>query len=1071
MRCADLTAGQISSLQLVISAGRRAAAIRPGAEAVLTHGADVFVLTVDGGDVSVDGVSPDDVALLERLATRRLPAVSWVLAATPAPAPQRLTLQVHEFPMALRWDTPMELAVDTKIVDDVSRRRGRPLPVEEVCEWLKGQVVLDGACRVLLTAGTRPAPGVTAFRLHGRAIAIDVATGPDNRLWVTRVVEAAAPKPGDERRPVVLAHVDLRFENKTAASVFRGVARATLDQLMAQGDNYLALWREYNGMERESVLRRARQFGAWQFTTRRTAGAGWRFEMKDADGLRRVLPEQGTELEVSEDVPGWLGDSAELAAPPGPRKVVGAFLELRGVQLTLGVPDDDDRQPPKSGWVHVSLQGDLARLRARDEAWSQVASMENPMPQLAFLLLGQDVPTGRRGTVEPMSQAARACFKGEPTPKQIEAMDVALNTPDIAIIQGPPGTGKTQVIAAIKVRLAELAEERQGIGGLFLVSAFQHEAVENAASRIRVLGLPAAKIGHRKRQTEVHDGFEEWRAEHAGEVRAQLAGLPSGPGLVALQAARRRISGWLASPSKRDSAASVARWVYEQLGRWLPPELRDRALSLSLGAKPTAPPEDTTREFALKAVRQLRTEPIGWSDDGPRMAWLARARLREMDQLTSEESTLLASAAAESGEPSAEMFGQLEGLQNALVDRLLPKPSEAGPARGDADAEGFLRDVNAAVADRVAQTADGVALALEELHHAFEHDSEGIREAVSHYTTVLAATCGQSIGADMRDRKGEGIRFDTVVLDEAGRANPLDAMIPMSRAERRIVMVGDHRQLSHLLEPDVEGALEGTVSDASQKALRKSLFERLFLSLRSGRDPVRVVTLDKQFRMHPVLGGFVSQMFYEPYKEGFGSPTPASEFQHDLARWPGSVVGWANVPLADGAEQSGKSKSRPAEAERVAAEVAAILSDPAAIGLTVGVVSFYSAQVDEILRALVGAGLAARGDDGTPEINTEYRKRLRVGTVDAFQGREFDVVLLSCTRSSRPRPASAQADPERELRTRYGHLLIENRLCVAMSRAERLMIVVGDLAMFAGGPVPALAQFAQLCRGEHGLVR
>ena len=40
----------------------------------------------------------------------------------------------------------------------------------------------------------------------------------------------------------------------------------------------------------------------------------------------------------------------------------------------------------------------------------------------------------------------------------------------------------------------------------------------------------------------------------------------------------------------------------------------------------------------------------------------------------------------------------------------------------------------------------------------------------------------------------EGIEFDTVVIDEAARANPLDLFVPMAMARRRIILVGDHRQ-------------------------------------------------------------------------------------------------------------------------------------------------------------------------------------------------------------------------------------------------------------------------------------
>jgi superfamily I DNA and/or RNA helicase len=404
-----------------------------------------------------------------------------------------------------------------------------------------------------------------------------------------------------------------------------------------------------------------------------------------------------------------------------------------------------------------------------------------------------------------------------------------------------------------------------------------------------------------------------------------------------------------------------------------------------------------------------------------------------------------------------------------LIDLLLPAPPEAGPIRANADVDEFLRDVLAAVHARVRQSKDGVSVALEELHHALEHDDEAVRDAVSHYTTVLAATCGQSVGAGMREHKADTIRFDTVVVDEAARANPLDLLIPLACAERRIVLVGDHRQLAHMLEPDVEGVLNGSVEDATRQALRQSLFERLFLALRERSDWQRVVTLDRQFRMHRVLGAFVSAVFYAPHGEGFGSPRPDTDFVHEIPRWLGCVAGWIDVPLAEGPETKASDRStfRSVEAERVAQEVAAILADPASSDLTIGVISFYGAQVRALLGALVVRGIATVDDDGNAQVAAEHRSRLRVGTVDAFQGREFDVVILSCTRSSRGRVTADTL----EHRARYGHLLIENRLCVAMSRAKRLLLAVGDLAMFEGGPVAGLDKFIALCRGEHGHVR
>ena len=324
--------------------------------------------------------------------------------------------------------------------------------------------------------------------------------------------------------------------------------------------------------------------------------------------------------------------------------------------------------------------------------------------------------------------------------------------------------------------------------------------------------------------------------------------------------------------------------------------------------------------------------------------------------------------------------------------------------------------------------------------------------------------------------------FENVVIDEAARVHPLDLLIPMAQAERRIILVGDHRQLPHLLEPDVERELQQSVEGAQQDALHQSLFERLFriLQEREQRDGIRrVVTLDRQYRMHPVLGTFVSDTFYAAHnpREAFGSGRPAEDFVHDLPGYEGAVAAWLDVPHALGGERGRQSKFRPVEAREVAREAQRLLN--ARADLSVGVISFYAEQVREIYRQMEDLGLTQRDEENELTIHPDYREtygadgrpreRLRVGTVDAFQGMEFDVVLLSATRSN-TLPATTPAQQRR----RYGHLTLENRLCVAMSRQQRLLIVVGDVGMISApdedSAVPALDHFHALCKGPHGRI-
>jgi superfamily I DNA and/or RNA helicase len=234
--------------------------------------------------------------------------------------------------------------------------------------------------------------------------------------------------------------------------------------------------------------------------------------------------------------------------------------------------------------------------------------------------------------------------------------------------------------------------------------------------------------------------------------------------------------------------------------------------------------------------------------------------------------------------------------------------------------------------------------------------------------------------------------------------------------------------------------------------------------------------------MHPELGRFVSREFYEVHDDGeIESPRPADEFAHSLPGYGKAdrpcAAAWIDVPGgARTRERSGRSKSRPAKAEVIAREVHRLIDHDTT--LTFGVIAFYAAQVDAIGEAMLKVGLTERANNErgwrvadrwalTHDARGKAVERLRIGTVDAFQGKEFDIVFLSVTRSN-----DLPAATDEEQRRKYGHLMLENRLCVAMSRQQRLLVAVGDLAFVkAAEPLRALRAFTELCGGDHGVVR
>jgi len=123
------------------------------------------------------------------------------------------------------------------------------------------------------------------------------------------------------------------------------------------------------------------------------------------------------------------------------------------------------------------------------------------------------------------------------------------------------------------------------------------------------------------------------------------------------------------------------------------------------------------------------------------------------------------------------------------------------------------------------------------------------------------------------------------------------------------------------------------------------------------------------------------------------------------------------------------------------------LDSDAGKNLSFGVISFYSEQVNCIKDELVKCGVAEiPKKDNNFEIVSKYKfieqskssdkgseERIKIGSVDSFQGMEFDVVFLSVVRTNRSNNIKKGKITEKIKRSTFGHLVSKNRLCVSMS--------------------------------------
>ena len=1120
MRIQDLPHGDKSTLELqpALDEDFGDAAPRGGIEVFFELAADGEpVLTVGDERWAVTGVRAKDREQLQRIVEGGSSRLCWVIQAHPKNKPSTITVQVHLFPGAFQWEEEQKIGIKDRALEQIRERRKSLVSIDEARTWLTKKMLLParepgGPVRLLLSGTPDRRPGTrTAFRILGQGFAVDVAPDKDDKLQVTRVVTASKPRRGEDRNPLHLTSGWISFSDSTEASLFRGTAQTELDVMVDRQDSYLKLWNTYNDLELKAILRRARQLGGLEYTRvlDDEDGSGYRFTLTVAAGenLRAHAGETtDLELQASEQIPAAileqrvsLDDDRGSQDKPYMGRVSG-FLASPPTLFISSLQDMEDRRPPEKGFLHISLSGDKMRLRRRREAWLEIKGATCPMPQLGFIIEKRHTNLRHRVHINALSPAAIEAFPGPPTSRQRAALSRALNTPDICLIQGPPGTGKTRVVAALMARLSDpdLAEDL-GLSGSGLLTSYQHDAVETVASATKVMGMPAVKVGRRRDgQDDGEDSLETWRTETLERARyaraaRQQEGKPS-PLYGVLQKVRSLTVGYLKSPSRRDDPQAILAQAVGLAHPWLPARLNQQAADLR--ARLRRGPSDVQhgdadeRDFALRAVRALRYEPLPFSDDGPRSAHRVLSRLSRLEGFTlgEREMEILQQAArlAPEEQPPADLLDSLAQVRDQFLDQLTPASLPGTAPRAHAEVSDLLSAMVDALRQRDATTRRGVEVAQQIWISDLEGDLDGIRRTAQHYTRVLASTCQQSVSRAMSLAKGgTGTVFQNVIVDEAARANPLDLFIPMAQADRRIILVGDHRQLPHILEPEVERELERSVNKETHQALRKSLFWRLFKELRQRekQDGVRrTVTLDVQYRMHPVLGEFISQVFYEEHGESFRSGLPAEHFEHDVelsdgTSLKGKVAAWIDVPLKRGREKGGRTKRRPAEARRLAQEARTIVTNNPM--LSVGVITFYQGQRQAILEAMEQEGLSDRDEKDQLRVCHQFRRtpdhkreRLRVGTADAFQGKEFDVVLLSLTRASKV--PEARGESASSLRGRYGFLMLENRMCVAMSRQHRLLILVGDLQMATGNVadkgVPHLTAFRELCEGDHGAI-
>lgn len=260
-------------------------------------------------------------------------------------------------------------------------------------------------------------------------------------------------------------------------------------------------------------------------------------------------------------------------------------------------------------------------------------------------------------------------------------------------------------------------------------------------------------------------------------------------------------------------------------------------------------------------------------------------------------------------------------------------------------------------------------------------------------TQVVAATLVGASNPILAKRQ-----FYTTFIDEASQALDPATWIALGKTHR-VILAGDHCQL-----PPTVKSLE-----AEKLGLGKTIFERLI-----HKQPDTASMLRVQYRMHEQIMGFSNAQFYHHNLIADESVRQAVLAENEPVF---TFVDTAGCSFEEQQDAETQSLYNPEEARLLVKLLEDFLRN---YQVGVSVISPYKAQVN-YLKSLL-----------------EHLPQVRIGTVDSFQGQESETVWISLVRSNE--------------RNEIGFLADTRRLNVALTRAKKKLVVIGDSATLAKNP-------------------
>lgn len=305
------------------------------------------------------------------------------------------------------------------------------------------------------------------------------------------------------------------------------------------------------------------------------------------------------------------------------------------------------------------------------------------------------------------------------------------------------------------------------------------------------------------------------------------------------------------------------------------------------------------------------------------------------------------------------------------------------------------------------------------------------------------------------------LRFNTVIQDEASKATPAELSLPLVYGEKAVI-IGDHRQLPPNLDREdilFKLHMQRLKSDSKEEhdqieqlesyvrknfdILEKSHFERLFRQIDSSLRG----TFDTQYRMHNDINRVIEQFYVDDGGLKCGVTNESREHGIDIPNLisPDNHVIWINTSSPE--VRDGTSRANRGEVEAIEWVLSQLSKSDSFRSYQeslstnedreIGLITFYGSQLKRL--------------KGIVDKETKKGLSIKMSSVDRFQGMERNIIIVSMVRSNSIAQKWGQKPDYNRFpnvgyptQKEYGFAKSPNRLNVALSRAKRLLIIVGN---------------------------